>query len=183
MLCEVAGLWNVEGESWRLTPPFILGLRHVVFPASFIDAFCTGVEKDAGGDIVEIRDEVPEIWLLQGSRTVYFQKPDLAMLPKGDLTKASAHWCAVFIALLHLFGSLYGDCSADPISLAVQGSLDCAEIHSRTGQWGKKEMRKGGTSCIAGLNQGSSCGGCQHRPHLAASAASSCTPAPRPSSS
>lgn len=62
-------------------------------------------------------------------------------------------------------------------------SLDCAEIHSCTGQWGKKKMRERGTSCIAGLNQGSSCGGCRHRTHLAASAASSCMPAPRPSSS
>jgi hypothetical protein len=41
---------------------------------------------------VEIRDEVPEIWLLDGSQTVYFEKPDLASLPRGDLSKSFAHW-------------------------------------------------------------------------------------------
>ncbi|KAK9903518.1 hypothetical protein WJX75_007894 [Coccomyxa subellipsoidea] len=51
-----------------------------------------GGEKDAGGEIVEIPDEVPEIWLLDGSQTVYFEKPDLASLPRGDLSKSFAHW-------------------------------------------------------------------------------------------
>ncbi len=55
-------------------------------------SFFAGDEKDAGGEIVEIRDEVPEIWLLDGSKTVYFQKPDLAGLPRGDLSKSFAHW-------------------------------------------------------------------------------------------
>ena len=41
---------------------------------------------------MEIRDEVPEIWLLDGSQTVYFEKPDLASLPRGDLSKSFAHW-------------------------------------------------------------------------------------------
>ena len=51
-----------------------------------------GDEKDAGGDIVEMWDEVPEIWLLDGCRTVFFQKPDVDCLPRGDLTKCAAHW-------------------------------------------------------------------------------------------
>lgn len=55
----------------------------------------TGDDKDAGGEIVEIRDEVPELWLLEGSKRVFFQQPDIAALPRGDLTKCAAHWCGL----------------------------------------------------------------------------------------
>lgn len=65
-------------------------MRHVSL--SPLSLHSEGDEKDAGGEIVEIRDEVPEIWLLDGSKTVYFQKPDLAGLPRGDLSKSFAHW-------------------------------------------------------------------------------------------
>ena len=53
-----------------------------------------GDDKDAGGEIVEIRDEVPELWLLEGAKRVYFTQPDIAALPRGDLTKCAAHWSA-----------------------------------------------------------------------------------------
>ena len=53
---------------------------------------CAGDDKDAGGEIVEIRDEVPELWLLEGSKRIFFQQPDIAALPRGDLTKCAAHW-------------------------------------------------------------------------------------------
>lgn len=51
-----------------------------------------GEDKDAGGEIVEIKDQVTQIWLLDGHRKVFLAKPDLMSLPKGDLTKAAAHW-------------------------------------------------------------------------------------------
>ena len=35
---------------------------------------------------------MPEVWLLDGCRTVFFQKPDIECLPRGDLTKCAAHW-------------------------------------------------------------------------------------------
>jgi hypothetical protein len=76
-----------------------------------------GDEKDAGGDIVEIRDEVPEVWLLQGSKTVYFQKPDLAALPKGDLSKSAAHWQVAPLLL-----------SSVQLAQADQASVPCTEI-------------------------------------------------------
>ena len=54
--------------------------------------FHAGEDKDAGGEIVEIKDQVTQIWLLDGHRNVLFQKPDVTYLPKGDLSKAAAHW-------------------------------------------------------------------------------------------
>ena len=51
-----------------------------------------GEEKDAGGDVVEIKD-AEEVWLLSGKKTVYFQKPDLDALQIGDLSSSAAHWC------------------------------------------------------------------------------------------
>ena len=52
----------------------------------------TGDEKDAGGEIVEIKDQVSQIWLLDGHRSVLFEKPDVEALPKGDLSMSAAHW-------------------------------------------------------------------------------------------
>jgi len=41
---------------------------------------------------VEIKDHVTQIWLLDGQRSILFEKPDEQFLPKGDLGKAAAHW-------------------------------------------------------------------------------------------
>ena len=54
--------------------------------------FHAGEDKDAGGETVEIKDQVTLIWLLDGHRNIFFQKPDVTSLPKGDLSKAAAHW-------------------------------------------------------------------------------------------
>lgn len=74
-------------------------LYSCVLPASrhetSVDSVWTlyvGEDKDAGGEIVEIKDQVSQIWLLDGHRSVLFQKPDVLFLPKGDLSKAAAHW-------------------------------------------------------------------------------------------
>ena len=72
----------------------VMGLLLMCFHHANSPTCCmhAGDDKDAGGEIVEIRDEVPELWLLEGTKHVYFTQPDTAGLPRGDLTKCAAHW-------------------------------------------------------------------------------------------
>ncbi|EIE23312.1 alpha-1,6-glucosidase, partial [Coccomyxa subellipsoidea C-169] len=86
-------IWaDVRQETEWGEPLPLKGCLACAYCISDVIDHCKGDEKDAGGEIVEIRDEVPDIWLLDGSKTVYFQKPDLASLPRGDLSKSFAHW-------------------------------------------------------------------------------------------
>eukprot|EP00884_Botryococcus_braunii_P013168 jgi/Botrbrau1/21852/Bobra.0190s0065.1 len=43
-------------------------------------------------DVWRVAEDVEDVWLLDGQRSLLFEAPDLASLPKGDLMKACAHW-------------------------------------------------------------------------------------------
>jgi hypothetical protein len=54
-----------------------------------------GGEKAAGMDFWRVAEDVEDVWLLDGQRSLLFERPDMANLPKGDLLKACAHWCGL----------------------------------------------------------------------------------------
>ncbi|BDA50310.1 Pullulanase [Coccomyxa sp. Obi] len=117
-----------------------------------------GDEKDAGGEIVEIRDEVPEIWLLDGSKTVFFQKPDLAGLPRGDLSKSFAHWVNAGVIAwrmpptgadgqhrsfkLHCSQDAALSLAADGVEGAAEGGVIDLEVHDSAGTVGPSVVKR-----------------------------------------
>ncbi|KAK9797016.1 hypothetical protein WJX73_006576 [Symbiochloris irregularis] len=51
-----------------------------------------GDEKDAGGDVLKVGKQERELFFVAGRKAPFYERPDLAALPPGDLTKAAAHW-------------------------------------------------------------------------------------------
>ena len=48
--------------------------------------------------MINIKDDVRELWFVQGRKDPFPTAPDLQALPPGDLAKAAAHWCVPNVA-------------------------------------------------------------------------------------